>query len=103
MNQDEINEAAIENEYKIEHNLDESGKAIHSHQEDIQLLAQAVLNEKTAPEILLYEQNLVFNLKDLVKQQQAFIDESQETVDDAFAATLYQVHPLLAPSCLNVF
>ncbi|KAJ1927242.1 GINS complex subunit [Tieghemiomyces parasiticus] len=59
--------------------------------EDVRLLAQAWANEKQAPELLPYEDQLVGDLTEMVQNQLQLIEAVQEeNSDQAFLAMLYQ-------------
>jgi GINS complex subunit 4 len=62
--------------------------------EDIPLLQKAMLNERSAPEILPYEEQLVVDMHEAIENQQGHIDEARDKgddIDEEFAISLYQM------------
>ena len=66
-----VDEAEIERAFQLEHGdgSDYGALTKGNSREDILLMKHAFRNEKGSPEILLYEENLVFTVKDLVANQ----------------------------------
>ena len=58
--------------------------------QDVSLLKTALWNEKGAPEVLQFETELVDRVSQLLKEQQAYIDEAQGSAAELFSVQLYQ-------------
>lgn len=59
--------------------------------EDITRIKRALLNEKTSPELLPYQEELVDELIAATAHQSSVIEDARSTVAEAFAASLYQM------------
>ncbi|KAM3570386.1 hypothetical protein VYU27_007544 [Nannochloropsis oceanica] len=71
--------------------------------DDVDRLTRWWLQEEAAPELLPFQTETVQDLHALVEQQQGFVDESRNTVEEASSALLYQMEidrytPSLPPS-----
>mmetsp|Transcript_10778 Transcript_10778/g.19033 ORF Transcript_10778/g.19033 Transcript_10778/m.19033 type:complete len:226 (+) Transcript_10778:190-867(+) len=84
----DVDEAAVERDFEAEFG-EESQELRRS--EDVLLMRKVLLNEKAAPEILDFEQELVDNLKALLREQEETIARNEVTVRSSWRQTVLQM------------
>ena len=67
---------------------DDAGVADVVENEDVALLKRLVLNERGAPEILPYNERVVDELLEIVRNQQEVVEDLREDVDEALEGNL---------------
>jgi len=90
MEEEGVDEAAIEREFAREQ-LDFDVLGVRGQQQDTEILRRCILNEKAAPDLLMFQDQIVRNLKKALAEQQEDVDSGKGNNEEALKCTLMEM------------